>query len=324
MCTSHWKLNESILNDPIQTLELEKALKEYFLLSDTEGISAESLLAAHKVTMHGKFIHIASQLKRERLADIEKLEREFSLLHSQHKKDPSKVSIAQLDVLRLTLNLALTVKAERKIRWQGAKFYQHRDTIGPMLASKLSPKPHSYTLLKIQLQDGTTTLNPRRIMQSFKAFDAKLYKVEYKVDLPSINSFLENLPILTIGKDHKDTMEAPIAPGPDGFSVPYYKTFADTLATFLTRFFYCKRKGDPLDNQPNFVFMAVIPKPDKNMELVGNYRHILLINNNLKILTKILANHMGYFISHYIHKDQVGFIPGDRAQTRWEEHEKSN
>lgn len=78
-------------------------------------------------------------------------------------------------------------------------------------------------------------------MQSFQAFYTKVYKAEDKVDLSSINSFLENLPILTIGKDHKDPMEAPIAteevldviknlkrgstPCLEGFSVPYYKIF---------------------------------------------------------------------------------------------------
>lgn len=57
-------------------------------------------------------------------------------------------------------------------------------------------------------------------------------------------------------------------------------------------------------------FISVIPKPDKDPTLVENYRPISLINNDLKILTKILANRINSFINQYIHKDQVGFIPG--------------
>lgn len=57
-------------------------------------------------------------------------------------------------------------------------------------------------------------------------------------------------------------------------------------------------------------FISVIPKPDKDPSLVENYRPISLINNDLKILTKILANRINSFINQYIHKDQVGFIPG--------------
>lgn len=37
--------------------------------------SAEMFWAAHKVTIRGKLIQISSQIKRERLADIAKLER---------------------------------------------------------------------------------------------------------------------------------------------------------------------------------------------------------------------------------------------------------
>lgn len=69
-------------------------------------------------------------------------------------------------------------------------------------------------------------------------------------------------------------------------------------------------KGDPLDPQHNTAYIAVISKPDKNLEDVGNYRPISLINCNVKILTKILANRTASFINTYINKDQVGFIPG--------------
>lgn len=62
------------------------------------------------------------------------------------------------------------------------------------------------------------------------------------------------------------------APGPDSLSVPNYKTFADTLAPYMARFFNAKTQGSPLDSDLNTAYITVIPKPDKNLEEVGNYR----------------------------------------------------
>lgn len=63
-------------------------------------------------------------------------------------------------------------------------------------------------------------------------------------------------------------------------------------------------------------YVSVIPKPDKVSFEVSNYRPISLINNDLKILTKIMANRLSEFIGGYIHKDQVGFIPGRQGPIR--------
>lgn len=122
-----WRLNETLLNYPITVIELENAMKEYVHFNNMDGISAETLWAAHKATIRGKIIQIATKLKKERASDVEKLERDFAALRKHHKKDPSTVQIAQLDKARLVLNLALIVKAENSIRWTGARFYQQKD-----------------------------------------------------------------------------------------------------------------------------------------------------------------------------------------------------
>lgn len=97
--------------------------------------------------------------------------------------------------------------------------------------------------------------------------------------------------ILEVIKDLKKRS----APGPDGLSFLYYKAFAETLASFMGKFFNNKTKGNHLDPTLNTAYITVLPKPDKNPEEVGNYRPISLINNDLKILTKILANHLASF-----------------------------
>lgn len=57
----------------------------------------------------------------------------------------------------------------------------------------------------------------------------------------------------------------------------------------------------------------MIPKPEKDQIEVGNYHPISLINNDLKLMTKILADSLKNIIAEYIHKDQVGFLPGRKG-----------
>lgn len=54
-----WRLNESILSDPIRVLEIERAIK-YFIMNDTLGVSQGTNWAAHKATVRGKLTQIAS------------------------------------------------------------------------------------------------------------------------------------------------------------------------------------------------------------------------------------------------------------------------
>ncbi|XP_073483900.1 vomeronasal type-2 receptor 26-like [Aquarana catesbeiana] len=150
---------------------------------------------------------------------------------------------------------------------------------------------------------------------------------------------MADLKIPRLQKSHADLMEASFsteetleviknlkvnsAPGPDCFSNIYYKTFAVTLAPYLTKFFNSKRMGEAIETHANSAFISVIPKPDKDPSLVENTRPISLINNDLKILTKILANRLSSFIGQYIHRDQVPrgqcskeCLPGFRKSVR--------
>lgn len=104
------------------------------------------------------------------------------------------------------------------------------------------------------------------------------------------------------------------SPGPNGLSAAYYKTFTDVLNNmFLAAF-------NSLASKPNGLqglleeHISVIPKEGKDPSQVTNYRHISLLNVDLKLFSKILANHLSLQMTSLITMDQVGFIPGREAR----------
>lgn len=321
-----WRLNETLLSNPTHCSILDKALSDYFSENDTGSVSPGCLWAAHKAVMRGRLLQLSSQLKKESRAEVLRLTADFRLLSKAHKHHPTPDNLAKLDSARVKPNLSLTTSTEKHLRWSGARFYYQSDKIGAKLAAKLSPRIRTSVFPKIRASLGNLTQNPTIIMKSFHDFYSHLYEKVPHTHCKARELFLRDINLPHLQQTHRDLLDAPFsseeildiikslktnsAPGPDGFSVCYYKKFGPRLAPPLARFFNSLRDGAPLPSDLNSAFISVIPKQGKDPSEVSSYRPISLINNDLKIMTKILANRMSNFIANYIHRDQVGFIPG--------------
>ena len=100
------------------------------------------------------------------------------------------------------------------------------------------------------------------------------------------------------------------SPGPDGLSFEFYQCFREILIPFLCKMFnqlFLQYSAWPSTKK---TFISLIYKEKGMTEDLKNWHPISLINCDLKLFTKILANRLQLVVHSLVHQDQAGFIKG--------------
>uniref|UniRef100_A0A9J8AZK4 Reverse transcriptase domain-containing protein n=1 Tax=Cyprinus carpio carpio TaxID=630221 RepID=A0A9J8AZK4_CYPCA len=323
---SVWRLNTTLLSDVNFCQFISCAIDNFLLTNKTDSISPSLLWETFKVVIRGEIISYSALRNKERKKTQEKLIESIQKIDRQYAKAPTAELYREKLSLKTKYDLLSTEKTERDLVFARARFYEHGDKTGRILAQQLKSKSASRLIPKIRKTSQEITVDPQEINSVFHKYYSDLYSSEFPHDDSFMSTFLANVKLPTVNIDQKNNLDKPLqlqeiedsiramqsgkTPGPDGFPVEFYKKFSSQLSPLLFNMFNHSLDQSTLPPSLTQAHITVLLKPDKDALDCSSYRPISLLNVDVKILSKVLASRMECIIPDIISQDQTGFIKG--------------
>jgi hypothetical protein len=106
------------------------------------------------------------------------------------------------------------------------------------------------------------------------------------------------------------------SPGPNGFPREFYQFFWDQIKFPLKRLFDAFTNGSLDIGRLNFGTITLLPKCEDAL-VIQKYRHICLMNESLKIITKGVNNRLNGVVDDLIDKTQTAFMKNRFIMEGW-------
>uniref|UniRef100_A0AAR2J9L9 Reverse transcriptase domain-containing protein n=1 Tax=Pygocentrus nattereri TaxID=42514 RepID=A0AAR2J9L9_PYGNA len=205
--------------------------------------------------------------------------------------------------------------------WESG-YFEFGDKPQRLLARQLRGFQANRAIHQIKSPSGVLITDPIAINDCFREYYEKLYQSKAKGD---VKTWLKNFKLPKLDEAAQRALDSELtseeiidsiksfpsakAPGPDGFGIEFYKKFASQITPLLLRMFIHSTKVGTLPKTLYAANISLLLKPGRDKTDFSSYRPISLLNTDLKILSKVLANRLKQYISSIIHPDQTGFIP---------------
>ena len=193
-----------------------------------------------------------------------------------------------------------------KINKTKSWFFEKINKIDKPLARLMKKKKREKTQTnRIRNENGEVTTDTAEIQRIMRDYYKQLYGNKME-NLEEMDKFLEMHSLPRLNQEEKENMNRSItnteienmiinpatnkSPGQDGFTGEFYQTFREERTLILLKLFQNIAEGGTLPNSFNEATITLIPKPDKDVTKKENYRLISLMNIDVNILNKILAN----------------------------------
>lgn len=321
-----WRLNSSLLAQASFKDFLNTQISLFFDINDSPEISRCTLWETFKAYMRGQIISYVSNLKKLERAELESITKEISKIDKLYAVAPTSALYKERLQLQSKFDLLTTSKVQKQLFLIRQRYFETGDKAGRLLAHQARTAALSRLIPKIKATSGEVTSNPIEINKIFHSFYSDLYASQCSPDVWEEDNPLDKITFPKVNEDLCRVLGRPISvtevqeaimslqngktPGPDGFTVEFFKVFSAAVAPALQNMYNESFTRGSLPPTLLEASISLLLKNDKDSMLCGSYRPISLLNVDLKVLSKILAQRLQQVLPSLISPDQTGFMLG--------------
>jgi hypothetical protein len=327
-----WKYNSTLAQDPILRDQIRETIQN--TIGDNPETDDCLLWDLLKCKIRGTCIGLACRKSKEKKEHWQQLEKAIKEIEEKLQNGSMQTKCEQQE-LELELlhrknerDSIITEKVEGEAMRSKVIWHEEGHKASKMFLNLEKARGESKTIRK--LKTGETKITGRKeILQEEESFYKNLYKsrrITPNHYLREVEKEIWSVEGNTIEKDHIEDLVSPIhenelwkvikespqnkSPGTDGLTNEFYKEFWPLIKNHLLKSLNEGLNRGKLNISQRRGIITLIPKPQKDLELLKNWRPITLLNQDYKYLTKILANRLEQTLQHIISTDQSGFVKG--------------
>ena len=318
----YWKLNTKFLRDAKYVERISKCINEAKI--DSKNIENKHLVWDYiKCRIRGESIKYSKQISKQTRDRENELLNKIDVIETNIGISPCVNKELEYKLLRQELDSIYNEKAKGAIVRSRCQWIEENEKCSKYFLN-LERRNYSVKNIKSLLINGETIEKPELILDNQKLYYENLYtepKILHEIDIinylndiaaPKISNESKNLceNELTIEECAKALKDLPNdkAPGFDGIPVDFYKVFWKDIKDILYENYNISKCYGRLTENQRHGIISLIPKPNKDLRELTNWRPLSLLNADYKILTKALSNRLKLTLPEIINPDQIGYM----------------
>lgn len=316
----YWKLNATHLYDK-QYLDavnalIEENMQNVQLAPDLQWQKVKGIL----IEFSKRYSKDKAKAKKQELNDLESQLDKLKII-VEELPYPSENVIHKYKELHTKRQSILQIKSDGAFVRSRTKYYQQGERSSKYFFSLEKSNAAKKTMKQLKLNDGSYIKNSKQLLKEQRKFYSLLYSARQATQFN-----LKNETDKKLTDNDKAKLDQPFTlaefsvalnnmpnnktPGLDGLTAEFYKMFWSKLGQIYTdAIMFIKQSGSMWLSARRGI-ITLIPKKNKDTNLLTNWRPLTMLTCDYKILAKAIALRMQSVLDYLINPDQTGYMKG--------------